>query len=174
MKKRILFFWLALILGIFSACRQQGKAAAENSGLRSEADAAAIKASFEEFVRLYNAADFDRIMSEFYAPNAVQMPPGKSALIGEEAIRLGFEKTRELGDEHCDRSVIEDIHISGDVAIVRGTDFGTTTPKGSGQPVKYSLKWLTVAERQFDGTWKWIDEIWNDNPLSDTPDRQDR
>jgi len=65
------------------------------------------------------------------------------------------------------------VRVSGDLAVVRGTDTGTTAPKSGGEPVKYNLKWLTVLERQPDGTWKWIYEMWNDNdPLPEKPEKE--
>jgi len=91
----------------------------------------------------------------------------------QEAILLGYQKTRELNDEHCDTSVVEDVRVSGNLAVVQGIDTGITTPRSGGESVKYSLKWLTVLERQSDGTWKWIYEMWNDNnPLPETPEKE--
>jgi ketosteroid isomerase-like protein len=101
------------------------------------------------------------------------MPPNEAIRKGKEAILLGYQKARELNDEHCDSSVVEDVRVSGDLAVVQGIDTGTSTPRSGGEPVKYSLKWLTVLERQSDGTWKWIYEMWNDNnPLPETPEEE--
>ena len=167
MKNALLVVSLVLLLCFTFGC-QKGEEAAKAPKVNVEADVATIKAAFDEFVQLYNAGDFDRIISN-YAENSMQMPPNEPIRKGKEAILLGYQKTRELNDEHCDSSVIEDVRVSGDLAIVRGTDTGTTTPRSGGEPVKYSLKWLTVLERQSDGAWKWIYEMWNDNnpPLSD-------
>ena len=149
---------LAFFLCFSSACEKQDK----------DADIAAIKASFQEFVQLYNAGDFERIIPAYYAENAIQMPPNESIRSGKDAILLGYQKTRELNDEHIDSSVIEDVRVSGDLAVVRGIDTGTSTPRRGGEPVKYLLIWLTVLERQSDGAWKWIYEIWNDGPPPET------
>jgi uncharacterized protein (TIGR02246 family) len=170
MKNPILVVSLVLLLCFTFGC-QKGEEAAKAPKVNVEADVAAIKASFDEFVQLYNAGDFEKIMSN-YAENSIQMPPNESNRKGKEAILLGYQKTRELNDEHCDSSVVEDVRVSGDLAIVRGTDTGTTTPRSGGKPVKYSLKWLTVLERQSDGAWKWIYEMWNDNPIPETPERK--
>jgi ketosteroid isomerase-like protein len=133
-----------------------------------EADVAAIKATFDEWVPLYNAGDFDKVIS-FYAENSMQMPPNEPIRKGKEAILLGMKSARELNDEYCDSSIIEDVRVSGDLAVVRGVDTGTSTPRSGGEPVKYNTKWLIVVERQSDGTWKWVYEMWNDNsPLPET------
>jgi ketosteroid isomerase-like protein len=171
MKKPILVLSLVSLLCFTFGC-QKGEEVAEAPKVNVEADVAAIKASFNEFVQLYNAADFGKIMSN-YAETSIQMPPNESVRKGKEAVLLGYQKTRELNDEHCDSSVVEDVRVSGDLAVVRGTDTGTTTPKSGGEPVKYNLKWLTVLERQTDGTWKWIYEMWNDNdPLPEKPEKE--
>lgn len=165
MKSPVLVVSFVFLLCFTFACREQGKEVAKEPEADVEADISAIKASIDEFVQLYNAGDFERIVSIFYAENAVQMPPNESIRKGKEAIRLGYQKAHELNDEHIDSSVVEDVRVSGDLAVVWGIDTGTTTPISGGEPVKYSLKWLNVLERQPDGTWKWIYETWNDNPL---------
>ena len=60
-------------------------------------------------------------------------------------------------------SEVEDVRVSGNLAVVQGTDTGTTTPKSGGEPIPFDLKWLIAFERQSDGTWKCIFEMWNDN-----------
>ena len=164
MKNQILLIPLVFLLCFAFACQEQGKEAAMESGVNVEADVAAIKASFDEWVHLYNACDFERIMS-FYAENSIQMPPNEPIHKGKEAILLAYQKARELNDEHIDSRVIEDVRVSGDLAVAWGVDTGTTTPKSGGEPVKYNLKWLVVLERQSDGVWKWTYEMWNDNPM---------
>lgn len=48
------------------------------------------------------------------------MPPNESLRIGKTAILLGFRKTRDLNDEYIDRSTIDDVRVSGDLAVARG------------------------------------------------------
>lgn len=153
-----------LLLCLVPACRKQAPEPARSPEAGAEADdVAAIKAQFDEFVRLYNAGDIDRIVSTFYADGAVQMPPNEPVRRGKEAIRLGYLKTRELNEERIDSSVVETVRVSGDIAFVWGTDVGATIPKSGGEPAPYRVKWLTVLERSRpDGAWKWICEIWND------------
>jgi ketosteroid isomerase-like protein len=160
MKSRSLVLSLIILLVFVIGCPRGGEAD-EVSKASVEADIAAIKALFQEFVPLYNSHDYDKIVSVFYAEDSIQMPPNEPVRMGKEAIRLGYRRTAELNDEHCDRSVIEDLRVSGDLAVVRGADAGTSIPRGGGEPVKYNLKWLTVLRRQPDGAWKWICEMWN-------------
>jgi len=169
MKNPILVISLVILLCFAFSCRKERKEVAKAPNVNVEADVAAIKATFNEWVPLYNAGDFDKIMS-FYAENSMQMPPNEPIRKGKEAILFGMKNARELNDEHCDSSVVEDVRVSGNLAVVRGVDTGTNTPRSGGEPIKYSVKWLTVLERQPDGIWKWIYEMWNDNnPLPKTP-----
>jgi ketosteroid isomerase-like protein len=173
MKKLLCVIPFVLLQCFTFACQKQGKEVSKEPEVNVEADVAAIKASFDEWVQLSNAVDLDRIMSIFYAENSIQMAPNESIRKGKEAILLGYQKNRELNDEHWDSSVVEDVRVSGDLAIAWGIDTGTTTPRSGGEPVKFNLKWLTVLERQSDGNWKWIYEIWNDNnPLPETPEKE--
>jgi ketosteroid isomerase-like protein len=142
----------------------------------TKADAAAIRALVEKWVQLYNARDFDRLMSEFYAENPIVMAPDSPAHEGKEAVlRVVYMKDDELNIEHVDSSVLKDVRVSGNLAVAWGRDTGTTTPRTGGKPSPYDLKWLMAFERQPDGTWKCLYEMWNMNPLPETRDekRQD-
>lgn len=100
------------------------------------------------------------------------MSPNASVCKGKEAILLWYQKASELTDEHVDSSVVEDVRVSGNLAVARGIDTGTTTLRSGGKPVKFDLKWLIAFERQPDGTWKCLYEMWNDNQLPETPEKK--
>jgi len=157
---------LVFLLCFTFACQSQGKETAKDSEATVKADIAAIKALLDEWVQLYNAEDFDGLMSIFYAENPILMTPNVPVRKGKDAILLSYQKGSELNIEHVDSSIAEDVRVSGNIAVAWGIDTGTTTPRSGGEPVKYSLKWLMVFERQSGGTWKCIYEIWNDNPLA--------
>jgi ketosteroid isomerase-like protein len=163
---------LIFLLSLALACQKQGKKIAMDSEATVEADIAAIKALLDEWVQLYNAEDFDRLMSNFYAESPMLMAPNAPIRKGKEAILLSYQKGSELNIEHVDGSIAEDVRVSGNIAVAWGMDTGTTTPRSGGESVKYSLKWLMVFERQSGGTWKCLYEIWNDNnPSLETPEK---
>jgi len=137
-----------------------------------EADVAAIKASLAEWIQLYNAGDFERLVSIFYSENAILIAPDMPVRKGKEAILLGYQKYDELNKEHVDSSVAEEVRVSRNLAAAWGIDTGTSTPRGGGEPVKYSVNWLMAFERQTDGTWKCLYEMWNNNPLPETPKKE--
>ena len=170
MKKRIWLVLFVLLLGIATSCQNQDGNAVGRAKAGVEADVAAIKALIAEWVRLYNAEDFENMISVFYADEAVVMNPNAPARRTKEAILLMYQKDYESNIEHVDTSVAEDVRVSGNTAVAWGMDTGTTTPRSGGAPVPYSLKWLMVFERQSDGTWKCLYEMWNDNnPITNLP-----
>jgi len=162
---------LLLLLCFIFTCQKQDTEATTETEPNLVADIAAIKLLLDEWVQLYNAGDFDKLMSIFYAENSVLMSPNVTIRKGKEAILLGYQKARESDDEQVDSSVVEDVRVSGDLAVARGIDTGTSTPKSGGKPVHFNLKWLIVFERKSDGIWKCIYEIWNDNPIPGTPEK---
>jgi len=170
MKKLLTIIPLVILICFTFSCQKQAEEAAEEPALDVEADVEAIKALGDEWVALFNAGDFDGLMSIYYAENPMQMPPNEPIRKGKEAILSGLKKSRKQSDEHCDSSVIEDVLVYGDLAVARGTDTGTNTTKVGGEPIKYNTKWVIAYERQPDGTWKCVYEIWNSNlPLPPPP-----
>jgi ketosteroid isomerase-like protein len=163
MRKRILIVPLIFLLGLAPACQKQGRGIGWEHEADVGADVTAIKKLIGEFFRLYNDRNFDKLMSAFYAENAILMSPNVPMRKGKEAILAAYLEDDKRNDEHIETSVVEDVHVSGNLAVARGEDTGTTTPRSGGEPVPYSLKWLMAFARQGDGTWKCIDEMWNDN-----------
>jgi len=170
MKKRIsLVFLLLLLCFTISSQKREGETKAK-PGKGVEADIVAIKALIAEWVDLYNAEDFQKLVPAFYARNAILMTPNAPARRTREAILLQYQKESEPNIEHVETSVAEDVRVCGDLAFAWGTDAGTTTPRNGGAPSKFSVKWLMAFERQADGAWKCLYEMWNDNnPAAEMP-----
>lgn len=172
MKKFLWVIPLAALLCFVFGCQKQGETVTKELEVNVESDVAAIKVLLDEFVQLYNAEDFDRLVSVFYAENPILMTPNVPVRRGKEAILRSYQEGSRSNIEHVDSSVAEDVRISGELAVAWGIDTGTTTPRSGGKSVPYNLKWLIVFERQSDGTWKCLYEIWNDNPLPETPENK--
>ena len=131
-----------------------------------EADIEAQQTIENEWQSAFAAQDLETLMS-LYAQDAVRMPTNSAILEGKEAIRTHYqqlfkEHTLEEGD-----NVVVDIRVSGDLAYIRGTYKGTGIPKTGGESVVYDQKYVTVCQRQADGSWKYICDIWNDNSSSE-------
>jgi ketosteroid isomerase-like protein len=170
MKEFLLVIAMALSLGLVISCQKQDMNTIEEPRPRVEADVAAIKAVLAEFVRLYNAEDFQGLISAFYTEDAILMTPNALPRRTQADKLLSYQTWSESNIEHIDTSVAEEVRVSGDIAVAWGMDTGTTTPRSGGEPVRYGLKWLMTFERQPDGAWKCLYEMWNNNdPAADLP-----
>ena len=54
----------------------------------------------------------------------------------------------------------EDIRVSGDLAVIRGSFSGTFVPKDGGEPIPSKGPWVAVYERQPDDSWKCAYDLW--------------
>ncbi|MCB0167201.1 MAG: SgcJ/EcaC family oxidoreductase, partial [Anaerolineae bacterium] len=57
----------------------------------------------------------------------------------------------------------EEVNVSGDQAVARGTYAATITPKDGSEPITIDGKYMTLLKRQPDGTWKIYRDIFNSN-----------
>ena len=112
------------------------------------------------------AKDVDKTVS-YYAEEAVVMPPNASAATTKEAIRSAWkEMLTSPGAAISWKTTKVEVAKSGDLAYVSGT-YEETMTDASGKPVKDRGKYLEVWEKQADGTWKVVADIWNsDRPAS--------
>ena len=154
---------LVLLLCVAFSCTQHGARDSNVPVARMEADTRAVRTALDQWIQLYNAGEYKSLISTFYAEDAVLMAPNSPVCKGREAILLGYMKDAEANDEHVDTTMVEDVRVSGDLAVASGWDAGTTTPRAGGSPEKYSVKWLMVLKRQADGAWRFIYEVWNEN-----------
>ncbi len=128
--------------------------------VNNPADVEAIKEASVAWDKAWSAGDCDALLASLYLADAVAMPPNRPATVGRDAMRPGckqyFAQFRETN-----RSVVEGVRVSGDLAVSWGTQEGTTTPKAGGASVRYKQKWMTAYLRQPDGSWKILWEIFN-------------
>jgi len=126
-----------------------------------EADIAAINNNLEEYTSSMNAGDLDRWIS-LWADDAIQMAPDAPAVIGKEQIRAKYESIFPL---FIFKMTInnEDVKISGDLACSHGNYTVSMTPKAGGETIMIDGKYLSIEERQADGSFKIIRSCFNNN-----------
>ncbi len=96
------------------------------------------------------------------------MAPNEPAQTGRDAIRASLQKYFDQYAEES-RNVAEDVRVSGDLAVVRGTFDGKSALKAGGHPAQVKGKWLGAYQRQPDGSWKILWDIYNsDLPVADS------
>jgi uncharacterized protein (TIGR02246 family) len=93
--------------------------------------------------------------AEHYVVDAIRIENG-TMIVGKEAIRKSFRTVSEKSKITNNENTIEDIRISGDLAVVRGIYSGTSVSKEDGETTHENGAWIDVLERQPDGSWKSI------------------
>ncbi len=162
MKKFLTIIPLVILLCFTFGC-QQGEEVAEKSTVDVEADVEAIKKITDDFNAAINAGNIDKLVS-LYTDDAVRIPPNKPALVGKEAIRRLFQEQLDQFTVQ-NEGVIVDLKVSGDLAFVRGSWTSINTPKTGGEPLKYNGSFVSVIQKQPEGSWKVICNIWSNEQL---------
>ncbi len=90
------------------------------------------------------------------------MPPGEPPVIGKDRIRA---RNKGVLDQFTFNIGIsnEEVGVAGDWAFARGTYKATLTPKAGGEAVLVDGKYMTILQRQADGSWKIHRDIFNSN-----------
>ncbi len=124
------------------------------------ADTTAINALPEQYTAAVNSSDAAAVAAT-YADDAIEMPPYLAATEGKQAIQARYEAIfKEYALKFA--STLLETQVAGDWAYARGNYTSTATPK-SGKPLEDSGKYLLIAKRQPDGSWKVYRVIWNSN-----------
>jgi uncharacterized protein (TIGR02246 family) len=147
MKTAYIVVFMSLLL---SACAQR---------VNDPVDVQAIKNVNAAWDKAWNAGNAEALAS-IYTADAVTMGPNQPAVVGRDAIRASCRKYFDQFSEE-NRSRVEDVRISGDLAVARGTQETDTSAKAGGYSVHDKAKWVTAFQRQPDGSWKVFWEIYN-------------
>jgi len=131
----------------------------------------AIDAANAQWPRLTSTGHADSI-AEFYAADAVIMPPNTATMKGKDAIRAFFATINTIDPRPTLTLRSERVVASGTVAHEVGRwhwafPAGAKLPPGtpSVDSGKYVVRW-----EQQNGTWLMVDDIWNsDTPLPAAP-----
>ena len=141
---------LAVVLG---ACAQPAPPAASFTA----GDKAAIDSVWAEVTAISNSSqDYDAMVETGYAPDAIELPPGRPAVQGRAAIAkfLGsFPKVTSFSTQTLD------LTGAGDLAYQYGT-YHMVMEDANG-PITDDGKFIEVWKRQADGSWKIAYDIFN-------------
>jgi len=142
---------LALAAAFAAACAPK---------VNDPADVQAIKDTGPAYDKFANAGDAASLASEFYAPDGIRMDPNQPASAGSAAIRATLEKAYAQATDNV-RDVVDDVRVAGGFAVAKGTFEGTSTPKAGGAAAPVKGKFVTLYERQANGSWKAVWDIYN-------------
>lgn len=90
------------------------------------------------------------------------MPPGEAAVVGKDNILARNSAVFEPFDVSMSITN-EEVVAEGNWAYARGVYEATLTPKAGGEDIKVDGKYVTILQKQPDGTWKIYRDIFNSN-----------
>jgi ketosteroid isomerase-like protein len=117
------------------------------------------KEDVRRFIPAFNTGDMETILAQ-YAPDAEVMAPGNARAVGHDAIRTLLEK-ESAGLQAAGLALVatddDKAAASGDL----GHHSGSFVVKDAAGTVVDSGNYLAVMQRQPDGKWLMIRDIWN-------------
>jgi len=155
-------YHLVPLLAIAFACRPADTTASAKQ---------AIDAANAQWPRLTSTGHADSI-AEFYAADAVLMPPNMPTMRGKDAVRTFFATINTIDPRPTLTLRAVTVVASGPVAVETGRwhwafPAGAKLPPGMAavDSGKYIVRWA-----QQNGRWLMVDDIWNsDSPLPTAP-----
>ena len=128
-----------------------------------DADIAAVKEVHNQYAAAVIAGDVDAWVS-LWSDDGVRMAPDAPTFFGKEEIRASVEDGFDLFSMQMTIDFAE-VVVSGDWAFARGPYTHMLTPKAGGKTSSFVGKYLTIFQRQADGSWKiYIDCFNYDGP----------
>jgi len=157
------FFALVFVIALFG-CQKESQEQAGSETISVEADVKALKEENRKYDEALSSGNLDDFVALF-TDDAVRMPNNAPIMVGKNEIRSRREESF-ANNSFKYTSIVEDIKVSGDWAVLRGNYTIVITPKEGGADVTDVGKWIVVYQRQSDGSWKIYSEMWNLNAIS--------
>ena len=148
--------WILLsIIGLFFACRPPS--------IDHDAEAAALMQRSRDWSDLVSSAPIDEWI-EYWAEDAVMMPPGLPPLEGRAAIREYVEAAAEIpGFSISWEPLSAYVAEGGDIAYMIERNV-TTVSDSVGNLTTTHGKGVTIWRRAPDGSWRNVVDVWNAAP----------
>lgn len=145
------------IVMLTSACVQKP----QNSDQLND-DIAAINELREKELSAALAGNVDSLIA-LRTDDFIAMLPDMPAIEGKEAVREVLTGMFGQMEEFEHNTISEEVIVSGDWAIHRGTYADRVTMKSGEESIAYEGKYLWILQRQDDGSWKYAMQMSNRN-----------
>lgn len=149
-KNFVLLMLLATVLGACSAAES------------ADDVEAAVEAIFQEYGDSLEAGDAER-WGALWTEDGVQMPPGAPANEGKETILTGLRGALQIFSFSDMQINVEEVQNAGDWAYARGVYTVTYLPNDGSDAIFIDGKFMSIFQKQDDGTWKLHRDIFNSN-----------
>jgi ketosteroid isomerase-like protein len=126
-----------------------------------------------EWSKAAAARDVERTIA-YYSDDAIVLPPNATSATTKEAIRNAWKDLlASPGLVITWKTTRVELGKSGEMAWVSGA-YELTMNDTSGKPVNDRGKYLEVWEKQPDGKWKCVADMWNSDLAASTPGPADK
>jgi uncharacterized protein (TIGR02246 family) len=132
----------------------------ETTGFEEDMDAV-MEAIWSEYTASIGEGDIERWV-EVWVEDGIQLPPGEAAVVGKDNILARNSAVFEPFDVSMSITN-EEVVAEGNWAYARGVYEATLTPKAGGEDIQVDGKYVTILQKQPDGTWKIYRDIFNSN-----------
>ncbi len=155
---------ITLALGmLLAACQPQAETEAAAEAEYDAPDFAAMNEAYDAAISSGDTEAFGM----FYAEDAVSMPPNEPPLVGRPAIvAYAAEDFAAMSGSLASQS--EGSYVMGGVAVEWGTYSFSGAMVDSDVTVSEDGKYVAIWERQADGSWRIVRDIWNLNAAPQT------
>ena len=127
-------------------------------------DEALLKQATLDWDRLFNSGQAEAI-ALLYSSDLVSMPYDAPSVHGRPAQQKAFEEFFSENENARHETTVEEMLVTNDWAIERGTYRMTYKPKKTGEQVIETGRHV-MCRRKVGGVWQIVWEIWNtDNPV---------
>lgn len=124
-------------------------------------DVAQVYELWNEYAAAANSGDLERWIS-LWIDDGIQMPPDVPRRVGIAEIRREMQPLFNLFDIKMSINP-EEVRVLGDRAYSHGTFEIAMTPKEERKAAEGTGKFLTILEKQADGSWKIAIDCFNYN-----------
>jgi len=125
----------------------------------SQDDVEAIRELSDDFCTAHKFNDGAKL-AEFYANDALLIPPNEPMVRGKQAIAEWYQRELEKAPPVENPTVVlEEIEVSGNLAFTRGVF--TLKFKTDGGTRVENLRFICICRKRTDGSWAFYCDIWN-------------